>query len=127
MIALARMEELETKLAEAQAEVEEAEDVRDGWQDYANLYKGYANKWSKDNAVLRAQLAASQAEVERLQDLYNSDRANYLDDITLLQAEVGRLRARCDMIGDSLYQKDPDLAERMYKIIPTWRREHDPR
>ena len=35
----------------------------------------------------------SEAEVKRLEDLYNTDRQAYLDDITLYQTEVGRLRA----------------------------------
>ena len=38
------------------------------------------------------QLAASQAEVKRLEDLYNSDRVKYLEDITLLQTEVAELK-----------------------------------
>ena len=42
----------------------------------------------------------SQAEVERLEDLYNSDRVKYLEDITLLQAEVGQLRDRLKKITD---------------------------
>ena len=41
---------------------------------------------------LLAALEASQAENERLEDLYNSDRIKYLDDITLLQTEVTMLR-----------------------------------
>ena len=45
----------------------------------------------KERAALRKQLTASQAEAKRLEDLYNSDRVKYLDDITLLQTEVAEL------------------------------------
>ena len=83
------------------------------------------NQEQCENERLREQLTASQAEVSRLEDLYNSDRVSYLDDITLLQSEVERFRSQRDELGDSLYKKSPDSAE-FYDYTPTWRRD-DPR
>ena len=54
----------------------------------------------KDNADLRKQLAASQTEVKRLEDLCNTDRVKYLEDITLLQAEVVQLHGKLKKITD---------------------------
>ena len=57
--------DLRKQLAEAQAELAEARDIRDRWKDYSKLYKGYANKWSKDNADLRKQLAEATLERDK--------------------------------------------------------------
>ena len=58
--------------------------VADGVTDEINLMKQLTKA--------QEQLAASQAEVERLEDLYNSDRVKYLEDITLLNARIGGLK-----------------------------------
>jgi len=110
--------DLRAELAEAQAERDDIQ--ADNLKALELIIDGHATELE-----LIKQLAASQAEVSRLEDLYNSDRVSYLDDITLLQSEVERFRSQRDELGDSLYKKSPDSAE-FYDYTPTWRRD-DPR
>ena len=99
--------DLRAKLAETQAEVAELLDTKREFikakplrkqlviaNDHNELLeriidsyrKGY-KEFKEDFAETRIRL---EAEVERLENLYNSDRVKYLEDITLLQAEIRR-------------------------------------
>ena len=41
------------------------------------------------------------------------------------QAEVERLQKRVEELGDSLYNKDPDLASRIYDVTPSWAKDEE--
>ena len=41
------------------------------------------------------------------------------------QTEVERLQKRVEELGDSLYNKDPDLASRIYDVTPSWAKDEE--
>jgi len=81
-------------------------DVPNDWDcNYESLYdviEELITAYEKD----QQQLAEARVEVKRLEDLYSTDRCNYLDDITLLQTEVGRLRTALEEYADKNYWLD---------------------